>query len=396
MIQCALQVKCPVMRSETSTESATGSMVTFRGFSPQGVVTMKQSKRALAVFVSSTIMLASVAAGCATQAAEPDAQPMVQAEPQSPPASAPVAQPSGDALDQLVAPIALYPDALVAQILSAATYPAEVVEANRWMQEHTDLKGDALAQAVDPQSWDPSVKALTQFPSVLAMMDKNLSWTSSLGDAYVNGQQNVLDAVQVMRQRAQQAGNLKSTQQENVTSDGQTISIEPADPEVVYVPEYDPWSVYGDPLPYYPAWVGVTGLYIDGPGIAFGLGIGIGVFGGFGWGWHHWGTDWHHHDVLHDHGRYFSHSPTFDHHPDFGHGHPGFAHPAGGVPHNDFPHGGFQQHGGGFSGGMHSSAFSGFNHGGVTHAFSARGSTSFNGGFHGGGGGFHGGGGGHR
>jgi uncharacterized membrane protein YgcG len=365
---------------------------------------MKQSKRALAVFVSSTIMLASVVAGCATQAAEPDAQPMVQAEPLSPPASAAVAQPSGDALDQLVAPIALYPDALVAQILSAATYPAEVVEANRWMQEHTDLKGDALAHAVDPQSWDPSVKALTQFPPVLAMMDKNLSWTSSLGDAYVNGQQNVLDAVQVMRQRAQQAGNLKSTQQENVTSDGQTISIEPADPEVVYVPEYDPWSVYGGPLPYYPAWVGVPGLYIDGPGIAFGLGIGIGVFGGFGWGWHHWGTDWHHHDVLHDHGRYFSHSPTFDHHPDFGHGHPGFAHPAGGFPHNDFPHGGFQHaevgHGGGFAGGapsgMHSSAFSGFNHGGVTHAFSARGSASFSGGFHGGGGGFHGGGAGHR
>ena len=121
-----------------------------------------------------------------------------------------VAQQSPEA-DRLVAPIALYPDALVAQILAAATYPTEVVEAERWMQQHPDLKGDALAQAVDPQSWDPSVKALTQFPSVLAMMDKSLSWTSSLGDAYVNGQQNVLDAVQVMRQRAQQAGNLKST-----------------------------------------------------------------------------------------------------------------------------------------------------------------------------------------
>jgi hypothetical protein len=319
-----------------------------------------------------------------------------------------VVQPSADTLGQLVAPIALYPDALVAQILAAAAYPAEVVEANRWMQQHTDLKGDALAKAVDPQSWDPSVKALAQFPSVLEMMGKNLSWTSSLGDAYVNGQQNVLDAVQAMRQRAQQAGNLNSTQQETVTSDGQTIAIEPTDPEVVYVPEYDPWDVYGEPLPYYPAWVGVPGLYLDGPGIAFGLGIGVGVFGGFGWGWHHWGTDWHHHDVMHDHDRYVSHSPTFMHHNDFGHGHPDFGH-AGGFPHNDVPHGGFSHggvqpggfpHGGGVSGGapsgVHSSAFSGFNHGGVTHALSARGSSSFGGGGFHGGGGAHGGGGGHR
>jgi Protein of unknown function (DUF3300) len=381
---------------------------------------VKQSKRALAAFVSSSLVLASAVGGCVTEAAQPETQPVSQAAPQIIGESAPVAQQSGDTLDQLVAPIALYPDALVAQILAAASYPAEVVEADRWMQGHRDLKGcnacvarvaregppridgeqanacakgDALAQAVDPQSWDPSVKALTQFPSVLEMMDKNLSWTSALGDAYVAGEQNVLDAVQVMRQRAQQAGNLKSTQQESVTTDGQTIAIEPTDPDVVYVPEYDPWVVYGAPLPYYPAWVGVPGLYVDGPGIAFGLGIGIGVFGGFGWGWHHWGTDWHRRDVLHDHDRYISHSPTFTHrpdfhhpefrHPDFGHEHAGFAHPTGAPS------------------AIHSSAFSGFNHGGVTHAFSARGSASFNGGFHSGGG-FHGGaishagGGGHR
>lgn len=357
---------------------------------------MKQSKRALAVFVSGSLMLASIAGGCATEPAQPETQPEVQAVPQRPGDATPVAQPSADTLDQLVAPIALYPDALVAQVLAAATYPAQVVEADRWMQQHTDLKGDALAQAVDQQAWDPSVKALTPFPSVLEMMDKNLAWTSSLGDAYVNGQQNVLDAVQVMRQRAQQAGNLKSTQQENVTTDGQTIAIEPADPQVVYVPEYDPWDVYGDPLPFYPGWFGVPGLYVDGPGIAFGLGIGIGIFGGFGWGWHHWGTDWHRHDVMHDHDRYISHSPTF-HRPDFGHGHAVFARP-GGFPRNEVPHGGFPR-GGGFSGGaqsgIHSSAFSGFDHGGVTHGFSARGSASAGGGFHGGGGGFHGGGGGH-
>jgi hypothetical protein len=272
---------------------------------------MKQSKRALAVFVSSSLMLASGLEGCATETVDPEVLPTAQVASQPPGTATAVAQPPGDTLDQLVAPIALYPDALVAQILAAATYPAEIVEADRWMQEHTDLKADALAQAVDPQSWDPSVKALTQFPSVLQMMDKNLSWTSSLGDAYVTGQQSVLDAVQVMRQRALQAGNLRSTQQETVTNDGQTIAIAPTDPDVVYVPEYDPWIVYGDPLPYYPAWAGIPGLYFDGPGVAFGLGIGIGVFGGFGWGWHHWGTDWHHHDVLHDHDRYHSHSPTF-------------------------------------------------------------------------------------
>jgi hypothetical protein len=282
------------------------------------------------------------------------------------------------------------------------------------MQQHSDLNGDALAQAVDSQPWDPSVKALTQFPSVLQMMDKNLAWTSSLGEACVNGQQVVLDAVQVLRQRAQAAGNLQSTEQETVTTDGQAISIEPTDPEVVYVPEYDPWDVYGAPLAYYPGWYGFPGLYIDGPGIVFGLGVGIGVFGGFGWGWHHWGTDWHRHDVTHDHDRYVSRSPTFTNHNDFGHGHPlpgqhggfprgdiphgGFSH-SGSLPGGGFPHSGFSP-GGGFAGGapsgIHSSAFSGFNHGGVAQGFSARGSASVGGGFHGGGGGHFGGGGGHR
>jgi Protein of unknown function (DUF3300) len=355
---------------------------------------MKQSKRFLAVCVSGLIMLASMAGGCATEAAQPETQPPVQAAPQPPEVATPVTQPSANELDQLVAPIALYPDALVAQILAAATYPAEVVEADRWMQQHSDLKGDALAQAVDPQAWDPSVKALTQFPSVLEMMDKNLSWTSSLGDAYMNGEQNVLDAVQVLRQRAQQAGNLESTPQESVTTDGQTISIAPTDPEVVYVPEYDPWDVYGAPLQYYPEWYGVPGLYVDGPGIAFGLGIGIGVFGGFGWGWHHWGTDWHRHGVMHDHDRYVSLSPTFFNHNDSGHGHPLIGQ-HGGIPHSDMPHGGFPHSGfsagrgfaGGAPTGMHSSAFSGFDHGGVAHGFSARGSASVGGGFHGGGGG---------
>src|ERR1700746_834193 len=162
--------------------------------------------------------------------------PTGQSKEQSP---APAPQQSPQELQQLVAPIALYPDALVAQILAAATYPTQIVEADRWMQRHTHLKGEELAKEVDKQDWDPSVKALAQFPSVLENMDKNLSWTSSLGEAYINNPQDVTDAVQQMRQQAQQAGNLKSTDQERVTTQGNTIIIEPANPEVVYVPAYD-------------------------------------------------------------------------------------------------------------------------------------------------------------
>jgi hypothetical protein len=380
---------------------------------------MKRSMRVLAFFVSSSLVLASVQAGCATAAPQPEAQAS---------SAGVVGQPSPAELDQLVAPIALYPDALVAQILAAATYPTEIVEADRWMQQHPGLTGDALAKAVDPQPWDPSVKALTQFPSVLVVMDKNLSWTSSLGDAYVNAQRPVLDAVQVMRRRAQQAGNLKSTPQEAVTTEGQTIVIAPANPEVVYVPEYDPWIVYGPSVAFYPEWVGVPGVFIDGPGVAFGLGIGIGAFAGFGWGWHHWDTDWHGREVRFDYDRYVSHSPDFIHRDAFGQDRPSFDYHgqffhAGESRHGDqfqrggqlqygggFPHqGGFAHAGGippvgavphgGFAGrapsGIHSGAFGGFSHGGVAHGFSSRGSASFGGSLHGGGGAFHGGGG-HR
>jgi hypothetical protein len=187
-------------------------------------------KQSLSLFLSFCLLLATAPGGFAAPADQSAAQPPVQAAQQTP-----------EQLQQLVAPIALYPDALVAQILAAATYPDQIVEADRWMQQHTDLKGEQLGQEVDKQPWDPSVKALAEFPSVLANMDKNLSWTSSLGDAYVNQQQDVMDAVQVMRDRADKAGNLKSTSQEKVSKQGQTIVIEPADPQVVYVPEYDPW-----------------------------------------------------------------------------------------------------------------------------------------------------------
>src|SRR6201987_918044 len=215
-------------------------------------------------------------------------------------------QQTPEQLQQLVAPIALYPDSLVAQILAATTFPAEVVEADRWLQAHPDLKGDDLAKAVDQESWDPSVKALTAFPTVLGNMDKNISWTSSLGDAYYNQQQDVMDAIQVMRQRAQEAGNLKSTPQQTVDTQGSTIVIQPADPQVVYVPAYDPWIVYGGPIVAWPGWYPYPGIWFGGPYLSFGVGFGIGWYGGFGWGWGHWGFDWRDRDIIYNHNRYYS------------------------------------------------------------------------------------------
>jgi Protein of unknown function (DUF3300) len=169
------------------------------------------------VFVS-LLCLALLFATCPQNGSASQDQSAPSQSPQGPPYTTQ----TPEELQRLVAPIALYPDSLVAQILAAATFPEQVVEANRWVQEHPDLKGDALAQAVDQMQWDPSVKALTAFPSVLGNMDKNLSWTSSLGDASYNQQQDVMDAVQVMRQKAEAAGNLKNTPQQTVTTQGST------------------------------------------------------------------------------------------------------------------------------------------------------------------------------
>jgi hypothetical protein len=303
---------------------------------------------------------------------------------------------SSQDLQQLVAPIALYPDALVAQILAASTYPTQIVEADRWMQRNSSLKGDELAKEVDKQDWDPSVKAMTQFHSVLENMDKNLSWSSALGDAYTNQPQEVTDAVQTLRQQARNDGHLDSNSQEKVTTEGSTIIIEPANPEVVYVPAYDPWLVYGAPIIAYPGWYPVPGIFWGGVGLSFGIGFGIGYFGGFGWGWGHWGYDWHGRRAFFDHHAFVSHSRDF--------GHEGFHH--GDFAHVNFAgHGAFGHdnlgHGGGFRGsssfhgasGTHSGAFSGFDHGGNVRGFSSRGRSSFGGhggGFHAGGG-FHGG-----
>ena len=218
----------------------------------------------------SLLSLALFLAACTQRvSASQDAQAPAEMQLARAPAP-PYTQQTPEQLQQLVAPIALYPDSLVAQILAASTFPEQVVEADRWVQAHPDLKGEALGQAVDQQPWDPSVKALAAFPAVLGNMDKNLSWTSSLGDAYYNQQQDVMDAVQVMRRRAQEAGNLKTTQQQTVATQDSNIGIEPADPDEVYVPAYDPWLVYGGPVMAWPGWYPYPGIWFGGPYLSWG------------------------------------------------------------------------------------------------------------------------------
>jgi hypothetical protein len=307
-----------------------------------------------------------------------------------------------DQLQQLVAPLALYPDSLVAQILAASTYPEQVVEADRWVQANPNLKGDDLAKAVDQQNWDPSVKALTAFPTVLANMDKNISWTSSLGDAYYNQGQDVMDAVQAMRQRAEQAGNLKSTPQQQVTTQGSSIVIQPANPTVVYVPAYDPWVVYGGPIAPWPYWYPVPGIWFGGPYLSFGAGFGIGFFGGYGWGWGRWGFDWGNRAILFNHGRYYSRSSVFYNRSSFYRGGRGGAYGRPGVANRPFngnaraARGYPESRGAGANrAGTRSGAFSGYGSGGQARGEASRGSASM-GGRGGGMGGRGGGGGGHR
>src|SRR5260370_40702993 len=158
-------------------------------------------------------------------------------------------------------------------------------------------------------------------------MENNLCWTSSVGDAYVNQPQDVMKAVQVMRQRAKNAGNLNSSSQEKVCEQGQTIVIEPAESQVVYVPQYDPWLVYGAPIAVWPGWYSYPGLYLAGPGIGFGLGFGVGLLAGFGWGWHNWGYDWHRGGrVVYNHNTYISHSRAIVNRNEFRSGRTGFNH----------------------------------------------------------------------
>jgi uncharacterized membrane protein YgcG len=379
-------------------------------------------KQILASFLSLALLFATLPQGLSASQ-DPQAPPPAQGAPaqpaQAPPEQGPpYAQQTPEQLQRLVAPIALYPDSLVAQILAASTFPEQVVEADRWVQDHPDLKAQALAQAVDQQPWDPSVKALTAFPSVLGNMDKNISWTSSLGDAYYNQQQDVMNAIQVMRQKAQRAGNLKTTPQQTVTTDDYgEIEIAPAYPDVVYVPAYDPWLIYGYPIAPWPYWYEYPGIWWGGPYLSFGIGFGIGWFAGFGWGWPFWGFNWRYHYPIFNHQRYYSGSRTFYNRNYFYRGggvragvRPGVTRPTGpAVRGNVFnrpgatarPFEGNTPAARGYAAprgqsGTRSGAFSNQGHGGEARSYSSRGASSFGGGARGGGGGGHaGGGGGH-
>jgi hypothetical protein len=202
---------------------------------------------------------------------------------------------TADQLQALVAPIALYPDALVAQVLSAATFPDQVALAQNWVAQHKDLTGQKLLEEADKQTWDPAVKALTAFPTVLDNMAKNLAWTSALGEAYHFQAKDVMFAVQTLRAKAKAEGNLKSTSQMTVVEQSpQTIVIEPANPQVVYVPVYNPAVIYGTPyvVPGYTA-----GEVAAASVLSFGAGIAIGAMMSGGcchtWGWSTWNVNWH-------------------------------------------------------------------------------------------------------
>jgi len=228
------------------------------------------------------------AAPAAPAAQAPPAEPKAagaQAEPGVPPVKGSAF--SAEQLEQIVAPIALYPDSLVAQILMAATYPLEIVEAARWSAKNASVKGDALESALQKQTWDPSVKSVCGFPDVLKRMNDSLDWTQDLGDAFLGQKEELMKCIQTMRTKAYEAGNLKSSKEQTVTvQEDKIIVIQAADPEVIYVPTYYPSSVYGSwgyPYWHYPP------MYPPYPtgGLLFGFTVGV-IWGGC-WGNCNWG-----------------------------------------------------------------------------------------------------------
>ncbi|HTF61658.1 MAG TPA: DUF3300 domain-containing protein [Edaphobacter sp.] len=255
-------------------------------------------KQALSTVLSFLLVFTGVPSGMAGQ--QPAPPPSTGYSGQGAPLSA-------DSLQQLVAPIALYPDALVAQILGAATFPDQVVAAGDWLQQNKGLTGTALTKAIDAQPWDPSVKALTQFPSVLDNLAKNLSWTSALGEAYHTQPTDTMSAVQALRSKAQAAGNLKSGSQITVVQQSpQVIVIQPTNPQVVYVPQYNPTVVYGAPVatPGYS-----TAAVVTTTVLAFGVGIAIGAaMSNNSWGYSYWNCNWHGGTVVYHSSGYYGNS----------------------------------------------------------------------------------------
>ncbi|MEP7044700.1 MAG: DUF3300 domain-containing protein [Dokdonella sp.] len=298
----------------------------------------------------STPIMSGVLAGSVSTAPTPDPVPARQ------PATA-YAPPNAAQLIQLLAPIAVFPDSLMAEVLAAATYPDQVVAADAWLSQNEKLTGAALQQALDRQNWDDGVKALAMFPEVLHQMAKNPQWTAALGEAYINDPVDVMNAVQALRLKALANGNLKSNKYLTVTSapndmtklpadasadpedpsiyEGpavvpppeRIVEIAPADPDNVYVPYYDPGVFYGAPIGVWPgyAYAWPAPVYF-GPGFgafAFGTAIAIDIGFGHSWGWHSWhtrwgpgyyGHGWRGPTVVHDNHPYFNHSDRIVNH----------------------------------------------------------------------------------
>jgi len=249
----------------------------------------------------------------------PDPQPSTAQAPQYAPPdetqqAAPAQALSAEDLEQLLAPIALYPDSLLAQVLAASTYPAQVAVADQWLQQMRAAgynSPDQIAAGASAQtSWDPSIKALTAFPDVLDLMNHDLEWTTNLGNAYYNQPQDVMQTVQVLRDRAEQAGNLQSTPQEEMHNDRGYVELAPTNQQVVYVPTYNPWDVYGEPIAPYPgfSFCGALGNFFGDVPIQYGLSFALGAFDRMPFGWLAWGFDWLGHSLLFDHAGYSTHS----------------------------------------------------------------------------------------
>jgi len=266
--------------------------------------------------------------------------PMGGSEAQPTPTQPPL---SADQLEQLLAPVALDPDAMLAQILAASTYPAQIAAADQWLHQ-MNAQGyndpNQIVAGADAQTgWDPSVKALTAFPQVLDMLNQNLEWTTNLGNAYYNQPQDVMQTVQVLRDRAQQAGTLQSSPQEEVTEDQGNIDLAPATPDEAYVPAYNPWASYGAPIAPYPDFSYSSQNMLGGYGassqfgaLQFGAGIAMAAFERAPWGWAGWGLNWMDHSVM------FNHS--------------GYSTRSGSVADWGFVHGGPRAHGWGGNGGL--------------------------------------------
>ena len=215
------------------------------------------------------------------------------------PAAATDAKIPNDQLDSLVAPIALYPDPLLSQILVASTYPLEIVQLGQWIQKNSKMPPDKMAEAVKKEDWDPSVQGLVVLPDVVKNLSENIKWTTDLGNAFLAQQQDVMDAVQRMRAKAKQSGNLKTTEQQKVETKvvetKEVIVVQPAKTEVIYVPSYNPTVVYGPPVYPYPPYPypppPPPGAYVAGMAVAFGVGMMVGAawHGGYGYGcgWGH-------------------------------------------------------------------------------------------------------------